>query len=97
MSVRAVIFDQVRLVAADNNKTLLPLTDDLLLLESGLDSLCIAILVANLEDKLRIDPFGSGDDVEIPTTFGDLVRLYESAKREASPEVGVAGPTASAN
>jgi hypothetical protein len=66
-------------VAGHQKKKLMPLTDDLLILESGLDSLCVAILVANLEDELGVDPFGSGDDVVMPVTLGDLVRVYENA------------------
>ena len=46
---------------------------------SGLDSLCIAILVANLEDELELDPFAAGDEVAIPVTLGDFIRLYENA------------------
>ena len=78
-SVREVIFDQIRSVAKSQKKVLGPLTDDLVLLESGLDSLCVAILVANLEDELGVDPFGSGEDVAMPTTVGEFVRLYEDA------------------
>ncbi len=33
------------------------LTDEVVLLESGLDSLGFAILVATLEEKLEFDPF----------------------------------------
>jgi hypothetical protein len=66
-------------VAKQHDKTLAPLDDTLPLLESGLDSLCIAILVANLEDELELDPFGSGNDVRIPVTLGDFVLLYENA------------------
>ncbi len=66
-------------IAAQHGKTLAPLTDALPLLDSGLDSLCIAILVANLEDELELDPFGSGNDVVIPVTLGDFIRLYENA------------------
>jgi hypothetical protein len=54
-----------------------PLTNDLLLLEPRLDSFCIAVLVANLDDELGVDPFGN--DVEVPLTCGDLVRVYENA------------------
>jgi acyl carrier protein len=78
-SVREAIFDQIRSVAESQEKILEPLTDDLVLLESGLDSLCVAILVANLEDELGVDPFGSGEDVNLPTTVGEFVRLYEDA------------------
>jgi len=50
MSMRATILSQIEKVAAEQNKTLAPLTDDLALLESGMDSLCFAILVTRLED-----------------------------------------------
>jgi hypothetical protein len=66
-------------VAQQNDKKLAPLTDSLFILESGLDSLGVAILVANLEDELGVDPFGSGDDVTVPVTLGDFVRVYENA------------------
>jgi acyl carrier protein len=78
-SVREAIFDQIRSVAESHEKILELLTDDLVLLESGLDSLCVAILVANLEDELGVDPFESGEDVNLPTTVGEFVRLYEDA------------------
>ena len=77
--IRQVVFDQMQKVAELQRKNLKPLTDDLLILESGFDSLCVAILVANLEDELGVDPFGSGDDVVMPVTLGDLVRVYENA------------------
>lgn len=79
MNVRDVVYTQVKAVAEQNNKILAPLTDEVLLLESGLDSLCVAILVANLEDELGVDPFGSGDDMQMPQTLGDLVQVYENA------------------
>jgi Phosphopantetheine attachment site len=79
MTIRAAVLDQMKIVALQQKKTLKPLTDDTSLLDSGLDSLCLAILVANLDDELGIDPFGSSHDVPIPVTVGDLVLLYESA------------------
>jgi len=57
--------------------------DNLYMLESGLDSLCIAILIANLDDELNLNPFDA-DDVETPATFGDLVRVYENAAAHAA-------------
>ena len=66
-------------VARLQNQTLAPLDDDVLLLESGLDSLALAILVANLEDELNLDPFGAGRDIAMPATVGEFIRLYENA------------------
>ena len=76
-TVRDLIYSRIRSVAEQQRKSLMPLRDDLRLLDSGLDSLCIAIVVANLEDELGVDPFASGTSV--PQTLGDLVRLYDNA------------------
>ena len=69
----------MKLVAKHQRKPLMPLNDGLALLDSGLDSLCIAIIVANLEDELGLDPFGAGNNVSIPETLGDFIALYENA------------------
>lgn len=83
MSARLMIISQVKQVAAEQNKTLRELTDDLELLESGLDSLCFAILVARLEDKLGIDPFSESDDIEFPVTLGEFIAVYDNARMAA--------------
>ena len=79
MSVRSTIASQFEQVAAEQNRRLTPLTDSVLLLESGLDSLSFAIIVARLEDALGVDPFSAAEAVEFPVTFGDFVKLYEHA------------------
>jgi hypothetical protein len=81
MSIKATIFSQIRQVAQEQNKKLAPLTDDLVLLESGLDSLSFAILVAHLEDALGMDPFSVSNDVSFPVTLGQFVRYYEDAAK----------------
>jgi acyl carrier protein len=79
-TIREKIVSQIQQIAEERDKTIAPcLTDDLFLLESGLDSLDFAIVVARLEDNLGIDPFSTADDVDFPITFGDFVRLYEKA------------------
>lgn len=80
MSTRLTIISQIEDVAAEQHKKLPPLQDDLILLDSGLDSLCFAILVARLEDKLGYDPFSESDDVYFPVTFGDFVKFYDGAR-----------------
>jgi len=77
MSTRLTILSQIEEVAAEQKLKLQPLHDDLVLLESGLDSLCFAVLVARLEDKLGFDPFTASEDVDFPVTLGDFVRFYE--------------------
>ena len=81
MSVRSTVLSQFEQVAKAQSKTLAPLSDDLVLLESGLDSLCFAIIVARLEDTLGLDPFSAAEEVEFPVTLGDFIKSYEDAAR----------------
>jgi acyl carrier protein len=79
MSIRSDITALFTEVAREQRKTLAPLSDDLGLLDTGLDSLCFAIIVARLEDRLGVDPFDAEDEVQFPVTVGDFVTLYEHA------------------
>jgi acyl carrier protein len=79
MSMRSDIITLFGQVAREQDKQVVPITDDLGLLESGLDSLCFAIIVARLEDTLGIDPFSTADDIGFPVTVGDFIKLYENA------------------
>ena len=81
MTTKLTIESEIQKVASEQNVTLAPLSDDMNLLDSGLDSLCFAILVARLEDTLGVDPFTASDDVTFPVTFGDLVQAYDNAAR----------------
>ena len=79
MTVKLTIMSEMRKIAEEQEKDLAPLSDNLVLLESGFDSLCFAVLVARLEDKLGLDLFTRSDDATFPLTLGDLVRVYEHA------------------
>jgi acyl carrier protein len=79
MSLRLAIVNEITAVAADLELTLAPLTDDLPLLESGLDSLGFAILVSRLEDITGRDPFAAAAASRFPKTIGDLVAFYDEA------------------
>lgn len=78
MSLRSTVVAKFEEVAHRQQRTLAPLSDDLVLMESGLDSLCFAIIVALLEDELGLDPFTQSDEVFFPVTFGEFVRCYEN-------------------
>jgi len=89
MSVRATIISQLEEIRRASSKTALPLTgkaplpltDDLGMLDSGLDSLGIAILVTRLEDSLGLDPFTDSEITSPPVTLGDFIQLYEHASQ----------------
>lgn len=59
-----------------------PLSDDTVLLESGLDSLGFAILVAKLEEELGYDPFVLMKEPVYPRTLAEFVGIY----RKYSPQ-----------
>lgn len=79
MSIRSEVIDQIRRVASEQDKQLALLSDETALLDTGLDSLCFAIIVARLEDTLGIDPFSTEDDIGFPGTVGEFIRFYENA------------------
>ena len=79
MSVRTSVIRAIEEIAAIQKKSLAPLTDDLALTNSGLDSLCFALLVARLEDETGRDPFSESDEVSFPVTLGEFIALYEHA------------------
>ena len=91
MSIKSTVLSQIRQIAGEEKKNLPPPTDDLVLLDSGLDSLAIAILVARLEETLGVDPFTESDDISYPVTLGDFIRLYEIGAKSREVDSGQAG------
>lgn len=83
MSIRSTIIAQIEIVARQQGVSLAPLSDSLPLFSTGLDSLCLAILIANLDDELGLDPLSNAEADQIPVTIGDLVRLFEDASAHA--------------
>jgi acyl carrier protein len=80
MVIRDTIIGTIHKILAESGaKTPVSLTDELPLLDSGLDSLGIAILVTRLEEALGFDPFSESTGISYPVTLGDLVRVYESS------------------
>ena len=84
MAVRSQILDQFKQVAHQQDKRLGPLSDELPLLESGLDSLCFAIIVSRLETVLGVDPFSKIEDAPFPVNLGEFIRFYEKAIQQPS-------------
>ena len=84
MSVKLTIMSEMEKVAKEQNRTLSPLSDDLVLINSGLDSLAFAVLVVRLEGELGVDPFTSGEDIEFPVTLRDFVMAYENATKSVA-------------
>ena len=79
MSIQEKIYAEFAQVAREQDKQLAPLSEGLILLDCGLDSLCFAIVVARLEDALGVDPFTASEDVYFRVTMGEFVKFYENA------------------
>jgi acyl carrier protein len=76
--LRQKIESVMREVAAQYDKELIAnFGDDTPLLDSGLDSLDHAIVVARLQNELNLDPFGKlRQGSEFPKSFGEFVDAY---------------------
>jgi hypothetical protein len=79
MTIRLTILSEIENVATEQGKALTALSDDLALENTGLDSLCWAIIVARLESNLGVDPFTTSEEVYFPVTVGEFVHVYENA------------------
>lgn len=80
--LRATILETLHAVAEQQQCQLVdPLNDEVVLLESGLDSLGFAILVAMLEEQLEFDPFTLSETPVYPRTLGEFIACYEQAPR----------------
>jgi len=79
MDVRTEVIAQFNRVAREQDKQLGTLTDDLPLIDSGLDSLSFAIVVTRLEISLGVDPFSADESAHFPVTFGEFVKFYKNA------------------
>ena len=79
MAIRSTIEETIVQVAAEQKKAMPPLKDNLHLVDCGLNSLGLAVVVARLEERLGVDPFSDTQDWTFPVTLGDFIQLYEHA------------------
>lgn len=85
MELHTHIYQTLQQVAELANCQLIePIRDDTVLLESGLDSLGFAMLVAQLEEELGMDPFSEMQIAVYPRTFGEFVQIYQQADQPTS-------------
>jgi acyl carrier protein len=91
MTARSTIVAHIRDIADQGGKKIVPLTDEVPLLDSGLDSLGLAILVARLEEAFGFDPFSESTEISYPVTLGDFITLYERMAEANGLDLGKAG------
>lgn len=80
LDIRQTILETFTEVYSDQvfNLKMPHLNDDLVLLESGLDSMGFAVLVVELEERLKFDPFTISSEAFYPSTLGEFISYYES-------------------
>lgn len=54
------------------------LKSDVVLLDTGMDSLGFAILVTRLEEELGYDPFSLSSEAYYPSTFDEFLTFYSA-------------------
>lgn len=85
MELKKVIISKINdILEGEGHNLLENINDKDILLESGLDSMGFAILVAELEEELGFDPFILEEEPIYPRTFGEFFNLYE--KHSSSPK-----------
>lgn len=77
MSTRDTIRDALIELFDEDDLDVPDITDDLVLLETELDSLGFAVLVTRLEESLGYDPFSLMTEPVYPTTYGEFVAVYQ--------------------
>jgi len=83
MNVKKIVQDSFIEILDENNIDIDDFNNNTILLETGLDSLAFAILVAMLEEKLGYDPFVLMEEPFYPRTYGEFAGIYEEYKNHA--------------
>jgi acyl carrier protein len=87
-SIRHTIIKTLRQVASEQGVALPDsISDDLVLLQSGLDSIGYAILVVELEQQLGFDPFLMSKVPLYPATLGEFISFYEGHSADSGQTV----------
>lgn len=86
MDIRATIIAEIAELFEEDELEVPELTDDVVLLETEMDSLGFAVLVTRLEESLGFDPFSEMDEPVYPVTLGEFVSVYELRAERVSLE-----------
>ena len=85
MDMRSIVVEALTELFEEDELDVPEFRDDLVLLDTDLDSLGYAVLVTRLEEELGYDPFSMLDEGYYPATFGEFVAIYERFAEHARP------------
>ena len=83
MEIRTTVVNALSELLYEEMGEHVTLDDKLVLLESGLDSLGLAVLIVRLEGTLGFDPFTISDTPYYPRTLGELIVFYENTSKQS--------------
>ena len=75
--IRSVVVSELKSLFEEDELSTPDFTDELVLLDTDLDSLGFAVLVTRLDERLGFDPFSLLEDPVYPVTLGDFVEVYQ--------------------
>lgn len=78
MDIKTVIVNTLSELLYEETGERTTLDENVVLLESGLDSLGLAVLIVRLEGLLGFDPFTISESPYYPRTLAEFIVFYES-------------------
>jgi acyl carrier protein len=76
-AIRKIVFEEFALVLKEKDESAqIPEEEDFALLEHGMDSLGMAILVVRLEERFGYDPFVLHPEPVYPRTMKEFLQFY---------------------
>jgi hypothetical protein len=85
MAIRDTILGELTDLFEEEEIPIPEISGDTVLLDTGLDSLALAVLVTRLEESLGYDPFTLMDEPVYVSTFAELVSVYEQTSSLGEP------------
>ena len=80
MTIRDQIISSFSELLMEETGQCIELEDSIQILDSGLDSLGLAILIVRLESQIGFDPFTISEIAVYPRTIGEFIKFYEETQ-----------------
>jgi hypothetical protein len=83
VNIRSLILEALSELLYEETGERTILDEQMVLLDSGLDSLGLAVLIVRLETLLGFDPFTISESPYYPRTLGEFIVFYESISEQS--------------
>ena len=86
MDIRNIVLTTLSELMLEETGEVTSIDEDLILLESGLDSLGLAVLITRLESILGFDPFSISEAPYYPRSLKEFIAFYEKTSIQLGNE-----------